>query len=108
MLGPSLNGLPCRGPSLNGLPCRGPSLNGLPCRGPSLASTRNRSCYPHGMAQSAVVGAPSFEPAYGRPMSLEEWEQMAEDEPGELVDGLLQEEEVADSPHEVIVSALLY
>ena len=33
---------------------------------------------------------------------------MAEDEPGELVDGLLREEEVADSPHEVIVSALLY
>jgi Uma2 family endonuclease len=41
-------------------------------------------------------------------MSMEEWEQMAEDEPGELVDGRLQEEEVADSPHEVIVSALLY
>lgn len=33
---------------------------------------------------------------------------MAEDEPGELVDGLLREEEVADSPHEVIVSALLF
>ena len=33
---------------------------------------------------------------------------MSEDEPGELVDGVLQEEEVADSPHEVIVSALLY
>ncbi len=33
---------------------------------------------------------------------------MGEDEPGELVDGLLQEEEGADSPHEVIVSALLF
>lgn len=33
---------------------------------------------------------------------------MGEDEPGELVDGRLEEEEVADSPHEVIVSALLY
>jgi Uma2 family endonuclease len=41
-------------------------------------------------------------------MTTEEWEQLGEDEPGELVDGLLQEEEVADSPHEVIVSALLY
>jgi Uma2 family endonuclease len=60
------------------------------------------------MVQSAVAGAPSSEPAYGRPMSVEQWEQMAEDEPGELVDGLLREEEVADSPHELIVSALLY
>jgi Uma2 family endonuclease len=41
-------------------------------------------------------------------MSIEEWERMDEDAPGELVDGLLREEEVADSPHEVIVSALLY
>lgn len=41
-------------------------------------------------------------------MSAEEWEHMGEDAPGELVDGLLREEEVADSPHEVIVSALLY
>jgi Uma2 family endonuclease len=60
------------------------------------------------MVQSAVLDAATFEPAYGRPMSIEEWEQMDEDEPGELVEGLLQEEEVADSPHEVIVSALLY
>lgn len=55
-----------------------------------------------------TLDAPSLEPAYGRPMSIEEWEQMDEEDPGELVDGLLQEEEVADSPHEVIVSALLY
>jgi Uma2 family endonuclease len=41
-------------------------------------------------------------------MTVEEWEQMAEDTPGELVEGRLQEEEVADSPHEVIVIALLY
>ncbi len=33
---------------------------------------------------------------------------MDEDEPGELVDGLLQEEEATDSPHEVTVSALLF
>jgi Uma2 family endonuclease len=60
------------------------------------------------MARSAILDAPSSKPAYGRPMSVEEWEQMAEDEPGELVDGLLQEEEGADSPHEVVVSALLF
>jgi Uma2 family endonuclease len=41
-------------------------------------------------------------------MSAEEWERLGEDQPGELVEGVLQEEEVADSPHEVIVSALLY
>lgn len=62
------------------------------------------------MAQSAIVDAPELqpEPAYGRPMSIEEWEQMDEDEPGELVDGTLEEEEAADIPHEVLVSALLY
>jgi Uma2 family endonuclease len=62
------------------------------------------------MAQSAIVEAPELdpEPPYGRPMSVEEWEQMGEDEPGELVDGLLEEEEVADSPHEVVVGALLF
>ena len=60
------------------------------------------------MVQGVSRDAPSVEPVYGRPMSAEEWEQMGEDEPGELVDGLLEEEEVADSPHEVIVSALLY
>ena len=43
-----------------------------------------------------------------RPMSVEEWTALPEDEPGELVDGLLREEEAADSPHELIVSALLY
>lgn len=32
---------------------------------------------------------------------------MDEDEPGEIVEGLLSEEEVADSPHEVVVSVLL-
>lgn len=41
-------------------------------------------------------------------MSIEAWEQMDEDEPGELVDGRLEEEEVSDNPHEVLVSALLY
>ena len=60
------------------------------------------------MVHGVTFDASSLELAYGLPMSIEEWEQMDEDAPGELVDGLLQEEEVADSPHEVIVSALLY
>jgi Uma2 family endonuclease len=62
------------------------------------------------MSESAIVGAPALdaEPAYGRSMSVEEWEQMDEDEPGELVDGRLEEEEESDNPHEVLVSALAY
>jgi Uma2 family endonuclease len=60
------------------------------------------------MSHGAALDVTSLDPVYGRPMSVEEWEQMDADHPGELVDGLLQEEEVADSPHEVIVSALLY
>jgi Uma2 family endonuclease len=62
------------------------------------------------MAQSAIVDAPDLEPepAYGRPMSIEEWEQMDEDEPGELVDGRLEEEEVADTPHEIVVRWLMF
>lgn len=60
------------------------------------------------MVQSAIVDAPLPDLELSRPMSIEAWAQMGEDEPGELVDGQLEEEEVADSPHEVIVSALLY
>lgn len=61
------------------------------------------------MAQSAIVDAPDSEPEpqYGRPMSIEEWEQMDEDEPGELVDGKLEEEEVPDFPHEIVLQALI-
>lgn len=57
------------------------------------------------MAQTAFVDAPQ-----GRhgSLSVAAWESLAEDEPGELVDGELEDEEVADSPHEVVVSALLY
>jgi Uma2 family endonuclease len=61
-------------------------------------------------SQSAIVPPePDFEhaPAYGRPMSIEQWEAMDEDEPGELVDGLLVEEEVPDNLHEAIVSILI-
>lgn len=42
-----------------------------------------------------------------RRMTLEEWADMDEDEPGELVDGELVEEEVARHLHEVPVSWLI-
>ncbi len=37
-------------------------------------------------------------------MSLEEWASLPEDEPGELIDGELAEEEVADWDHEDVVA----
>jgi Uma2 family endonuclease len=40
-------------------------------------------------------------------LSLREWLALAEDEPGELVDGRLEEEEVADAIHELAVSWLI-
>jgi hypothetical protein len=39
-------------------------------------------------------------------MTIEEWAAMPEDEPGELVDGYLVEEEVPDLPHERLVIRL--
>lgn len=39
-------------------------------------------------------------------MSIEEWAAMPEDEPGELVGGWIEEEEVADYEHETVVSAI--
>jgi Uma2 family endonuclease len=59
------------------------------------------------MTQSAVFDHEEPKPSYGRPMSIEEWEQMDEDEPVELVNGRMEEEEMPDSTHEVILSALL-
>lgn len=50
------------------------------------------------MSQAAIA-IPSEE----RPMSLAEWADLPEDEPGELVDGRLVEDEGADTPHEVVV-----
>lgn len=43
----------------------------------------------------------------GRAMSLEEWASLPEDEPGELVDGQLVEEEVSDFGHESAAAWLL-
>ena len=39
-------------------------------------------------------------------LSLEQWWEMPDDEPGELVDGRLVEEEVTDYIHEILVIAL--
>jgi len=47
-------------------------------------------------------------PVEGRTMTLEEWADMDEDEEGELVDGVLVEEEVPTNLHEMIVSWLMY
>jgi len=41
-------------------------------------------------------------------MTFEEWAAMDEDEPGELVDGRLEEEEVPDAIHEVVVTWLIH
>jgi len=41
-------------------------------------------------------------------MTFDEWAAMDEDEPGELVDGRLEEEEVPDPIHEIIVTWLAH
>jgi Uma2 family endonuclease len=40
-------------------------------------------------------------------LSLDEWFDLPEDQPGELVDGRLEEEEVPDCLHELLVSLLI-
>lgn len=47
------------------------------------------------------------QPQLGRLMTFEEWAAMDEDEPGELVDGRLEEEEVPDAIHEFVVAWLI-
>jgi Uma2 family endonuclease len=42
----------------------------------------------------------------GRYLSVEEWFGLPEDVPGELVDGLLVEEEVPDAKHELVITWL--
>lgn len=55
------------------------------------------------MGEHAIAGA-----AVERRMSLAEWAAMPEDEPGELVDGRLTEEEVPDFVHELTVAWLIH
>lgn len=50
------------------------------------------------MSQAAITIPPG-----DRPMTVDAWADLDEDQEGELVDGRLVEEEASDSPHEVIV-----
>ena len=43
----------------------------------------------------------------GRTMSLEEWAALPEDEPGELVDGVVEEEERVGFAHDLVVAWLI-
>jgi Uma2 family endonuclease len=52
-----------------------------------------------------ALGSP--DPPAGRPLSLAEWLLLPEDDPGELVDGRVQEEEVPDAIHELAVTWLI-
>jgi Uma2 family endonuclease len=63
----------------------------------AIAAQRERARLA-GMSQAAILDERSE-----RPMSLAEWAAMPEDEPGELVDGRLVEEEVPSYVHEIIV-----
>lgn len=56
-----------------------------------------------GTLATMSLSAQSAPRAY-REMSLSEWAAMPEDEPGELVDGRLVEEEMPDFLHEVVVT----
>src|SRR5258708_20445055 len=46
-------------------------------------------------------------PQLGRPMTFEEWAAMPEADPGEFVDGRIEEEEVPDLFHQLVVACLV-
>jgi Uma2 family endonuclease len=54
-----------------------------------------------------MIDAAFSESASARPISIADWEAMPEDEPGELVDGRLEEEEMSSFVHELVVVALI-
>jgi Uma2 family endonuclease len=54
-----------------------------------------------------MAQAMALEPTPTRTMTIAEWAAMDEDEPGELVDGVLVEEEVPEYVHELIVGWLI-
>jgi Uma2 family endonuclease len=63
-----------------------------------VAAVRGASAwYPPRMSQLPLAG----------PMTLEEWADLDEDEPGELVDGYLVEEEEGGALHDVVVAWLI-
>jgi Uma2 family endonuclease len=53
-----------------------------------------------------MTSADTDSPALPRRMSFEEWVALPEDEPGELVDGFLVEEEVPGYLHEIVIAWL--
>jgi Uma2 family endonuclease len=60
------------------------------------------------MVASDVVSSATREPEpTARAMSIDEWAAMPEDEPGELVDGYLQEEEMPGLLHEIVMTWLV-
>lgn len=61
------------------------------------------------MVASEIVSSVTREPEAARQaMSVDEWADMPEDEPGELVDGYLAEEEMPGLLHEIVVSWLIH
>lgn len=54
-----------------------------------------------------MVTMPAASHSHSNPLSLDEWAALAEDEPGELVDGWIVEEEVPDNEHEIVVGYLV-
>lgn len=66
----------------------------------NTTTTRGAQCYAAGVISQSQLTEPPAE----RRITFADWISLPEDEPGELVDGRLVEEEVPDAVHEVIVA----